>query len=220
MTAMSDPRPSARRRRPTPDPRLIVGIVLVVASVAGVVGIVASADRRVVVYAAAATLAPGDRVRADDLIARQVALDDASELYLTARDLDAAGLVATSVVRRGELVPRSALGSAAGSGSTTLVLPLAGGVSESVVAGATVDVWSSVGEGTELESDASGFQPPTVLSSDAIVVRVIEADGLVSAADGPSVEVLVPRARVARLLQAIANGDALAVVPAGIPLNR
>jgi hypothetical protein len=28
----------------------------------------------------------------------------------------------------------------------------------------------------------------------------------------------VPRTRVARLLQAIANGDALAVVPAGLPL--
>ena len=51
-------------RIPTPSPftldvRLLIGIGLVVASVAGVVAIVSAADRRVTVYAAADTLAPG-----------------------------------------------------------------------------------------------------------------------------------------------------------------
>jgi hypothetical protein len=59
-----------------------------------------------------------------------------------------------------------------------------------------------------------------VLTPDAVVIRVIEPEGIVSAADGSSVEVQVPRSRIARLLQAIANGDALAVVPAGIPVAR
>jgi hypothetical protein len=58
-----------------------------------------------------------------------------------------------------------------------------------------------------------------VLSADAVVTRVLHPEGIVSAADGESVEVLVPRARIARLLQAIADGAALAVVPAGIPFE-
>jgi hypothetical protein len=212
--------PSAsRRRRFVLDTRLVIGVGLVALSVAGVTGIVAAADRRVTVYAAAETFAPGDHVDADQLLARQVSLDDAQSLYLTAGDLPEGGLVASAVVRRGELIPLAALGTEAGSRSTSVVLALSGEVSASVVAGAVVDVWaSSVVSGDGTVGSSGGFGPPTVLTADAIVVRVVEPDGIVSAADGQSVEVLVPRSRIARLLQAIANDDALAVVPAGIPL--
>lgn len=202
------------------DGRLLIGVVLVLASVAGVVALVGSADRRVTVYAAATTIAPGMRIDSGDLVLRSIALDDARALYLTSADIPAGGLVATNVVRRGELVPRSAVGSEEGTDSTSLVLQLAGQVSQSVVAGATVDVWSSAST-TSLDEVAGegGFGPPIVIAADAVVVRLVDDDGFVSAGDGQSVEVLVPRSQVARLLQAIADGDALAVVPAGIPLG-
>jgi hypothetical protein len=51
-------------------------------------------------------------------------------------------------------------------------------------------------------------------------VRVVEPDGIVSPGEGRSVEVLIPRSRIARVLQAVAASDELAVVPAGIPLAR
>jgi hypothetical protein len=220
MTPMNEPRPAARRRRPAVDPRLVIGIALVVVSVAGVMGIVGAVDRRVTVYAAATTLTPGDRLSTDDLIARQVAVDGPDGLYLDAGDLDDGSLVVTTVVHRDELVPRSAVGDDEGDRSTTLVLPIAGGVSGSVTAGATVDIWSSAEVAPDADEIAAGaFGPPVVLSDEAIVIRVIESEGFVSAGEGVSVEVLIPRSRVARLLQAIANGDALAIVPAGIPLS-
>jgi hypothetical protein len=216
---MSDPRPTPRTRRAPIDPRLLVGIGLVIASVAGVIAIVGATDRRIAVYAAAGTLAPGDPVRAGDLLIRQVALDDAGELYLTADAVRDAQLVATAVVRRGELIPRSSVATHEGSDSTSIVLDLAGEVSESVVAGARVDVWSSQSLAADADVGAlGGFGPPVVLCPDAVVVRVVQSDGIVSAGDGRAVEVLLPRFRIARLLQAVANGDALAVVPAGIPL--
>lgn len=209
----------ATARRPLLDARLLVGIALVVISVVGVVALVGAADQRVTVYATSASLVPGDRIRDGDLLTREVALDGAAGLYLQPRDL-AGDLVATQVVRAGELVPLTAVGSRAGSESTALVLPLSGPVSASVVAGAVVDVWSS--SAGDASSDwvpgVEGFGAPVVLSADATVVRVVEPDGIVSAADGEAVEVLIPRSRIARVLQAIANGDALAVVPAGIPL--
>lgn len=217
---MTDARSSARRRRPALDPRLLIGVGLVVASVTGVVAIVGASDARTAVFAAADTLVPGDAVHADGLVVRWVALDDAEGLYLTSDDLPSTGLVATEPVRRGELVPRSAVGSVEGSGSTSLVIAVEGGVSGSVVPGARVDVWASTRTGGDVEAGlAGGFGPPAVVTPDARVVRVVEDDGIVSAGEGPSVEVLVPRSRVARLLQAIANGDSLAVVPAGIPLS-
>lgn len=217
---MASPRPASRRRRPVFDVRLLIGVGLVAASVAGVVAVIDASDHRVTVYAAGETFAPGDHLRVDQLLARQVTLDDAGALYLGVGDLPDDGLVATAVVRRGELVPLSAVGTASDRRSTSIVLSLNGEVSASVVSGALVDVWASASTtGDGGVGSFGGFGPPVVLSSDAIVVRVIEPDGIVSAADGQSVEVLIPRSRIARMLQAIANGDALAVVPAGIPLG-
>jgi hypothetical protein len=219
MSDMSERRTPSRRRRPALDPRLLIGIGLVAASVAGVVALVGAADHRIAVYVAGTTIAPGQHVGSDDLVVRQVALEDAPTLYLTAADLPASGLVATSVIRRGELVPRSAVGSVEGTESTALVLPVTGDVSESVVAGATVDVWAAAAGSTDPMADGGGgFGPPVVIVPGATVVRVVEDDGFVSAADGRAIEVLIPRSHIARVLQAMADGDALAVVPAGIPL--
>jgi hypothetical protein len=53
-----------------------------------------------------------------------------------------------------------------------------------------------------------------VLVPSATVVRTIEGDGLVAAQDGTSVEVRVPTKKVAVVLEAVANADALSLVPA------
>src|SRR4051812_44181257 len=114
MVRMTASPSASRRRRFTVDVRLLIGIALIALSVAGVLTIVSAADRRVTVYAAADTLAPGDRFDTGQLLARRVTLDDAQRLYLGAGEVPDDGLVATSVIRRGELIPRSAVASAAG----------------------------------------------------------------------------------------------------------
>ncbi|MFT4030424.1 MAG: hypothetical protein QM675_11160 [Protaetiibacter sp.] len=202
------------RRRGVLDARLLIGLALVAASVAGVVALVGAVDTRTTVYAAAGTLSPGDRVERGDLVERSVSLDGADELYLRAGELPADGLVVVAPVRDGELVPRAALGDAASVRSTALVLELASLPSSAVRSGAMVDVWAS-----PLAADGRGHDAPLVLVADAVVVRVLEESGLVSSGGGGAVEVLVPRSRVARVLQAQADGAALAVVPAGLALG-
>lgn len=203
----------ARRRRIAIDPRLIIGVVLVVASIVGVMALVGAADARVTVYAAGAALSPGDRLAIEDLEERSVALDGAESVYLTASRVSGDELVVTRAVSEGELVPISAVGSTVGVRATALVVELSTPVSGTVTPGAIVDVWSAAAAGQGV------FAPPTVLASGATVARVLGDEGLVAGTGGVSVEILVPRSRVARLLQAIANGDALAVVPAGLPLE-
>ncbi|MFT4284064.1 MAG: hypothetical protein QM598_04450, partial [Protaetiibacter sp.] len=116
---------ASRRRRGAIDMRLVVGLVLVAASVAGVVALVGALDRRTTVYAAASALSPGDRIDRGDLVERSVALDGADALYLREGELPADGLVVVRAVRDGELLPRAAVGDAAGIRSTALVLELA-----------------------------------------------------------------------------------------------
>jgi hypothetical protein len=202
------------RRRFALDPRLLVGMALVGASVVSVVALVGAADARVTVYAADSALSPGDRVTAADLLERSVALDGTEGLYLTEADLPEDGLIVTKAVAAGELVPLSAAGSVDGLRATALVLELSMRVSSAVGPGTLVDIWSSAAE------EQGSFGPPTVLAPDVVVVRILEDDGIVAdSSEGTSVEVLVPRSRVARLLQAVANRDALAIVPAGLPLE-
>lgn len=204
---------SGRRRRAV-DVRLLIGLALVAASVGGVVVLVGAVDARTTVYAAASALSPGDRIDRGDLVERRVSLDGADGLYLRAGELPADGLVVVQPVHDGELLPRTAVGEASGVRSTALVLELAGAPSSAVRAGAVVDVWAS-----PADAEGRGFGAPVVLVPDAVVVRVVEDDGLVSSGGGGAVEVLVPRSRVARVLQAQASGDALAVVPAGLALG-
>lgn len=200
-------------RRVAIDVRLVLGLLLVAVSVAGTVLLVGAADARIHVYAAAEALAPGDRVDADDLVERSVALDGAETLYLRVGDLPDDGFVVAQPIAAGQLVPRAAAGSVDGARATSLVLRLAGPVSGVVGPGTLVDVWGV----PVLAQGEPGA--PVVIVPGATVVRVLDDDTLVSTAGAAaSVEVLVPRTRVARLLRAITGGDALAVVPAALPL--
>ncbi|MEP6482143.1 MAG: SAF domain-containing protein [Rhodoglobus sp.] len=193
------------------DPRLAIGLLLVVASVVAVVGVVSSADRTVQVYAARDPLAPGDKIRADDLQERSVRLENAGQLYLLPGDIPAAGLVVTRTVSPGELVPASAIGSVDGLRLTSIVLTMSSALAASVQPGSVVDVWAA------REVENGQFGPPTVIVAGASVVRLLESDSIVAAHETTGIEVLVPKAKIARVLEALANDDAISVVPAGLP---
>lgn len=201
----------ARARAFALDPRLAIGVVLVVASVVGVVSIVAATDESTEVYAAASTLTPGDRVLSSDLVIRSVKLNEATDRYIARGELPDEGFIATRPIEAGELVPSSSLGSHDGLSLTSVVVSPQGGLSGTVATGASVDVWASA------EAEDGSYAAPGVIISGAVVVRLLEDDSLVSAAHGNAIELLVPRSRVARLLEAMANGDVLSVIPAHLP---
>jgi len=201
----------SRTRRVIFDPRLAIGLALVVGSVAGVYAIVASADDSVSVYTAAETLSPGDRVDVSELDTRTVRLDGGTELYLVPGDVPEQGLVITRSVDAGELVPASAVGSVDGLRLTSVVLTVDGQLAASVAPGTTVDVWSS------RTNDRGEFATPAVIVSGATVVRLVSSETIVAGAEVTAIEVLVPKNKVARVLEAVANDDAISVVPATLP---
>lgn len=201
----------ARARAFALDPRLAIGVVLVAASVVGVVSIVAATDDSTEVYAAASTLTPGDRVLSSDLVIRSVKLNEATDRYIARGELPANGFVATRPIEAGELIPASSLGSHDGLSLTSVVVLPQGGLSGSVSTGASVDVWASA------EAEDGAYGAPGVIIAGAVVVGLLEDDSLVSSAQGSAIELLVPRSRVARVLEAMANGDVLSVIPANLP---
>jgi hypothetical protein len=193
------------------DPRFAVGLVLVVVSVLGVTLLVAAAERTRPVYAATQTLAAGETVDAKDLAIAQVRLGRAERSYLAPGDLPPGGMVLTRTVQEGELLPVAAVADAGSVDVSSVVVESTGRVPRGVEAGRLVDVWAA------REGEGGVFGPPGVLVPSATVVRVLEDDGLVGDGAAESVEILVPRERVARVLESIANGDAVSLVPASAP---
>ena len=207
----SDEPSPPKRKRFWFDPRFAIGVILIAASIAGVIGIVAAADSSVLVLSARSALSPGERVDATDLVPTSIRLDGATDLYLAIGDVPEDGLVVTRPVAAGELLPVSAVGLAAGERLSSVVVTLGAQLPGSVEPGSSVDLWAA------RESESGEFSPPLVIVSAATVVRLVESDGLVVDDSTGAVELLVPRERVARVLEAIANGDVLSLVPTTIP---
>lgn len=212
---MSSQTPNRRSKRSFWfDPRFVVGLTLVVASVVGVYALVAGVEKTTVVYAANSSLVPGDTVHAADLTAKQVRLGNTGRLYLTSRTLPADGVVITRTVAAGELIPASAVGDVAAQGQTSVVIGVHGQVPAAIGTGSIVDVWSAK------QVDHAQYGAPAVIVESATVVRILKPDGLMSSRDGTSIEVLLPEREVAVVLEAIANEDAISVVPDSTPLER
>ena len=198
---------SGRSRRFGADPRLAIGVGLIIASIVGVWSVVQAADRSTPVFVAPTTLSIGETVTEDDLAVAHVRLDAAGERYL--ETIPDGGVVVTRTIFEGELVPRSAVKADADVPVSAVVVESAVALAGSVKTGSLVDVWAA-----EQQDDGS-FAPPTVIVSDAGVVRVVEQRGLVASGGGDTVEILVPTGTVAALLAALSGENAISIVPAG-----
>ena len=195
----------APRRAFWGDARFFLGILLVVASVAGVWLVVAAARQTVPVYAAARTIVPGEVVGADDLRVIDVALGSAGGSYLEPADLDEAA-VATRTIAAGELVPVASIGAADAARTTSVVVRSTVDVPASVAAGSVVEVWSA----PLLEQGE--YDEPRILVADATVVSVTRDDSMIGGG-AAALELVIPRSDVAATLAAMADESALSVVP-------
>ncbi|MHB1234120.1 MAG: hypothetical protein ACYCZK_00410 [Microbacteriaceae bacterium] len=206
-------RPPGGRKPAWIDLRLIVGTCLVGASVLGVMTIVLTADKTIEIYAAGEALSPGEQVTVEDLVVHRVRLGPLDARYLSSGDLPQGGVVIIRAVAKGELVPVSAVGDPTGLRVAPVVLPVRGQLARSVVPGSPVDVWAAQ------KLPGGGFGPPIVLAGSATVVRISAAGGIAAGASAGSIEVLIPRSALARVLEAVANGEAISLVPGSIPVR-
>lgn len=207
------PSEAGNRPRRRLDARLLVGLVLVVASVAAVVGIVGAADDGEEVLVAPRALTAGEQIAVGDLEVRRVSLGVEGHGYARPADLPTEGVVVARAIAAGELVPLSALGDARGPSATTVVVSLSTPLGATVRPGDALDLWSAPA------IEAGRFGAPIVIASSAQLVRTVTDEGIVASGEGGRVELLVPRRDIARILHALANGDALAAVPVSLAIG-
>lgn len=209
MTAVNTSHHSPRgaRRRSWVDPRLVIGLTLVAASIAGMTFLMHLTDQRVPVYTAAHTLTPGDLLTADALASEPMRLGDERARYFTTADTFPEGARVTRVIAAGELVPRSALTAGASDEVSSVVIPVSGALPRAVEPGAQVEVWAA------RQIEHLSFEPPTVITP--ATVAVVTPPSAVAVGAVVTVELRVPRETVANVLEALANKDSISLVPLG-----
>ena len=207
------PTGTARLKAPSwKDPRLLIGILLVLLSVSGVVAVIGSADKTNKLYAAKEPIAVGQSISADDFEAVDVRLGDVEAFYLTVSAGLAEGDVALQRIEKHQLVPRQSLGRADALDRKPVAIPVETALPDQVVPGARVDVWVSKPD------SARSFDRPVLLLPGAEVTAVTPGSSALGASKSTVLLVLVTDQQMPELLGAQANGAKVSAVwnPSGV----
>lgn len=221
MTELPVPK-AARLQRPAwRDARLVVGVLLVLVSVAVGSAVVAAADDRSPVYAASRPLVPGQALEQDDLTRVDVQLGAQASGYLTAGQGLAPGRFVLREVAAGELVPAGAVGSKDQVSVQPLTLTIDAGAAAPLLIGSRVDVYVNP---VDTGSSAVG----KAFTGPELVLRGVSVSSLPRAANGLSggtsgdrpVQVMAPTGAIKGLIAKVDLGARVTVVPvAGTPLK-
>lgn len=202
--------PTLRRlRRPGwRDPRLLIGVALVLLSAVGGSLLVQHLSRTDTVLVATSALVPGDEIAAEDLQPAEVRLPD-PDLYVSAPEHVPAGSVALNPVGAGEMIPRSSVAGPQQLAHRVVAVPVEGVVAAGVVTGAHIELWATAVPGPGAGDDEP---TPALLVGDAVVHRVT-SESSVGGARGPTIELVVPESVVPTVLSALAAEHRLDIVP-------
>lgn len=207
------PAPSAARlpRARWLDPRLLVGLLLVLVSMVLGAKVMAEADDRVQVWSVTHDLAQDTPLARSDLSVVAVRLDTAAGRYLAAEE-DVTGLVLARPVGRGELLPVAALRPAGETPRRRVVIEVDRVGVAGLSKGRVVDVYA-------VRDAAAGAAPsrPALVLSGVTVAEDVRTSGSAFGGSGATVglSLLVEETDVADVIDAMAHGSVYVVqVPA------
>ena len=198
---------AARLRKPSwRDPRLLLGILLVLGSVTAVVTLVQQADETTDVYAVHRDIAPGAPIRAQDLRPVPVRLGNTGDLYLPASEGVPENAVAGAVLKEGELVARSSLTTPDSLDRKPVGLRVEDPLPVRTEAGSRVDIWAAAPNGR------NGFDEPRQLIEAAEISELSVTESALGANRSTELLILVEDTDLPQLLAALSNQAKITVV--------
>lgn len=217
MAELPTPRAARLPRARWLDTRLLLGLLLVLTSVAVGAKLFAEADERVRVWAVTRDLGPQTTLARGDLVTRAVRLDQTAGRYVSA-DEDIAGLVLTRPVGRHELVPVTALTGARAADQRRVAIEVDRAGAAGLAKGRVVDVYAV----PETRSGAEPARAELVLAGATVAEDVRTATGFGAGGGTAGVALYVAGPDVPRLIDAVAHGTVYLVqVPlASAPARR
>jgi len=203
------PTPTASRlpRARWSDPRLLVGLLMVLLAVVVGAKVFADADERVQVWSVTRDLGADTPLTGDDVAPTAVRLDDVAGRYVSAgEDLD--GLVLTRPLGRGELLPVSALGRSGSLDQRRVVIEVDRFGVAGLARGRVVDLYVVRAAG----ADQSPTPPELVLAGVTVGDDVRSAGGAFGGSGSKAgVTLLVDQGDVPGVIDAVAHGSVYVV---------
>lgn len=197
-----------RPRSPWRDPRMIIGLLLVTASILGVWGLVSTARSGQMVYQATRDIAPGEPLSNEN-----IALVDArpgSDVYLTGEE-EMSDLFTTHALHAGELIARSAATTKLDQSMRTFVITVDESLPDGVTPGDMVELWfipdSAIGQTTTPEARKVG-EP-------VYVVRVVGEKSGIGVTGGTRLELRSTADQMGTILSSTHANGHLVAVPVG-----
>lgn len=204
---------ASRVRRPGwKDPRLALGAVLVIASVAGTVYLVGELHQTSTVYVASTNITLGEKLTSENMNTQEVQLGNTLDYYLHTDGELGSDARANTFISAGELIPVTSITHSEMGSRRPINVDLPADLSSSITPGSFVDVWIATREST-----GNTYGVPEKLSSMVEVAARIESGGGLVGTHGTNLELLVEPNQLEPLLQALANESRIIVVynPAG-----
>jgi hypothetical protein len=188
------------------DPRLLVGVLLVLASVVGVISLVGSADQTTEVYAARDSIAVGEKLTADNVVRAKVRLGETEQHYVTVEAGLPDGLVAVQRIGKNQLVPKESLAAVDALDRKPVAVTIDEALPPQAVAGTRVDVWVA------LPDARNGFSEPKLLLPGAEIAQVTAGSTALGSSRNTVLMVLVADSQMPAILGAQANQAKISVV--------
>ncbi|WP_284977148.1 SAF domain-containing protein [Arthrobacter sp. efr-133-TYG-104] len=198
---------ATRLKRPSwKDPRLLMGILLVLLALAGVIALVGAADHTAQVYIAREDISVGQVITEADLSVAKVSLNDVASSYVSVEDGLASGKVALQRIAKNQLLPRASLGQPDALDRKPVAITIEEALPSQAVPGARVDVWVA------MPGVKSAFDEPELLLPGAEIAQVTSASASLGGSKSTVVLVLVTDEQMPKLLGAQANKAKVSVV--------
>jgi hypothetical protein len=183
---------------------MILGVLLIAISVAGVLLVIEANNRTEEFLVAAKPASSGSVITESRFRVVKMNLGESARLYLKPGDLEP-GNYLLNTMEVGQLVALGSVASAIIDARQPVVITSTMPLPRGVGVGDFVDIWVSEAQ------EAGSFAAPMTLVLDAEIVDVAEASG-VMADQQPQVQVLVPIESVSPILDAVASKDALSMI--------
>lgn len=190
------------------DPKLLAGVLIILLSVLGVVGLVRATNQTQPYYIASKNIGIGEKITTDNVTTTQVKLGESADLYLSAEQAIADGAVATRPLAAGEFLSPRSLSTEVSDGRRLVTLLLDHYAVAEYDAGDRVDIW--VAYKTE---GANSYGDPVVIAESAEVHSVTAQESVIGGTGRSAVELWVSQDVLPAVLGATSKGAIISLVP-------
>jgi len=160
--------PSARLQRPgIKDPKLLMGILLILVSIVGVIAVIQLNNHTTQYYAAKSDIHVGDKITSDMLTPVDANLGSSSERYITSEEINKGDLMATRYIASGEIIGKDSTGTNVRENRRLVTVTIDRGSASALKAGEQVDVWAVQRDTVVATAPQPSPQPSASASSDS-----------------------------------------------------